>query len=99
MEVDSLCRVLDHLVKLLREDVKGNFKETSALLTIITACHNQIKDLYKKLESIRFPREKKILDAVQRMKWPLRKEDYQDTVVTLQRFTQTFQFSLTVSNW
>lgn len=40
MEVDSLCLVLDQLVKLLREDVKDDFKETSALLTIITACHD-----------------------------------------------------------
>ncbi|CCX31727.1 Similar to Putative ankyrin repeat protein RBE_0317; acc. no. Q1RJR6 [Pyronema omphalodes CBS 100304] len=40
----------------------------------------------------------KVAQFMEQLKWPLRIEDYDSTISTVQRFTQTFQFSLTISN-
>ncbi|KAI5785324.1 hypothetical protein FPQ18DRAFT_351459 [Pyronema domesticum] len=100
VEVTALCHALEQLMRFLRKDYKGNFAETSALVVAIEACRDQITELYKKIEKIEVSCEKsKIAQVMERLKWPLRKEDYDSTISTVQRFTQTFQFSLTISNW
>ncbi|KAI5818432.1 hypothetical protein BZA77DRAFT_15156 [Pyronema omphalodes] len=98
--VTALCHVLEQLVRFLRKDNKGNFANTSAMVAAIEACKDQITQLYKKIENIEVSSDKsKITQVMERLKWPLRKEDYDNTISTVQRFTQTFQFSLTISNW
>ncbi|KAI5818441.1 hypothetical protein BZA77DRAFT_342841 [Pyronema omphalodes] len=97
--VTALCDVLEQLVRFLRKDYKGNFANTSAMAAAIEACKDQITQLYKKIENIEVSSDKsKITQVMERLKWPLRKEDYDNTISTVQRFTQTFQFSLTISN-
>jgi uncharacterized protein Yka (UPF0111/DUF47 family) len=99
-EVTALCHALEQLMRFLRKDYKGNFAETSALVVAIEACKDQITELYKKIEKIEVNCEKsKIAQVMERLKWPLRKEYYDRTISNVQRFTQTFQFSLTISNW
>jgi hypothetical protein len=51
-EVDTLCHMLDQLVRFLRNDAKCNFQPTSALCLVIKSCQEQIQDLYKKLGKI-----------------------------------------------
>jgi hypothetical protein len=101
MEVTSLCHVLKEMVQFLRKDATeiGSFQPTSALCVVIGACQAKIEDLYKKLEKLQVKSDNKVAGLIERLKWPLKKEDYQDTILTLHRFIQTFQFSLTVSNW
>ncbi|KAI5798542.1 hypothetical protein FPQ18DRAFT_123346 [Pyronema domesticum] len=98
MEVSSLCHVLDQLVRLLRKDIKDNFEPTSAMVVAINACQQQIHGLYQKIAKLEV-HEKGITRIIERMKWPLRIDDYQTTVSMLQRFLQMFRFSLTVANW
>ncbi|KAI5816856.1 hypothetical protein BZA77DRAFT_343876 [Pyronema omphalodes] len=97
--VTALCHVLEQLEQFLRKDYKGNFTNTSAMVVAIEACKSQIMQLYNKIEIIEVNLEKsKITKAIERLKWPLRKDDYDSIISTIQRFTQTFQFSLTISN-
>lgn len=97
-EVDNLCHVLDQLVQFLRNDAKRNFEPTSALRLVINSCQEQIEDLYKRLGKIGRVQNKAV-EIIERMKWPFRKDEYQGIVAKLHRFTQTFQFSLQISNW
>jgi hypothetical protein len=98
-EITALCHALDQLINLLRNDVKGNFAPISALYVVIMACQEHIQDLYKKMKKLQLQKNslKGIIDRT--VKWPLNKDEYRSTLATLQRFAQTFQFSLTISNW
>lgn len=89
------------MVGSLRKDATetGSFQPKSALSVVIGACQAKIKDLYKKLEKLQVKSENKVAGLIERLKSLLKKENYQDTILTLHRFIQTFQFSLTVSNW
>jgi hypothetical protein len=103
-EVKSLCHVLNQLVEFFEKDAKDrrNFQPTSALCLVISACRQQIEDLHKKLKRFQVSIDGgagRVSGFVERLKWPLKKEDYQNTIATLHRFVQTFQFSLQISNW
>ncbi|KAI5816207.1 hypothetical protein BZA77DRAFT_344472 [Pyronema omphalodes] len=98
-QVTALCHTLEQLTQFLRKDYNGNFAETSALISAVEACRDQITKLYKNIVKLEVRCEKgKISQAMERLKWPFRKQDYDSTMATVQRFTQTFQFSLTISN-
>ncbi|CCX31584.1 hypothetical protein FPQ18DRAFT_418713 [Pyronema domesticum] len=100
MEITAFCQVLEKLVTFLRnEDLKGiSFDETSALCSIISSCEEQIQGLYKKLGQ-RSATTSRIGGIIERIKWPFQKEDFEATVPSITRFTQVFQFSLTIDNW
>jgi hypothetical protein len=103
-EFKSLCTVLDQLINLLKDDVKGDFQLTSALCVAITACRELVQELYKKVGKLRCKPDSgatgKIKEIVKRtVEWPLKKEELSSTLVALHRFVQTFQFSVTVTSW
>jgi hypothetical protein len=66
---------------------------------MIDSCQKQIQDLYQKLGKLQNRSGSRVSEIIDRVKWPLKKEEYQSTVIALHRFTQTFQFSLQISNW
>jgi hypothetical protein len=98
VEVTSLCHVLKQFVEFLRKDFKGRLEPTSALVALIRTCQEEVEGLYKKLEKLKGGGNK-VKELVDRLKWPLKKEEFESTVTTLHRFMQTFQFSLSVANW
>lgn len=100
-EVTTLSHVLQDLVKFLRgEDLKGrSFDKGSVLHIAIEVCQNPLQKLYVKLGKLRIPSSGKIAGLVERITWPLKKDEYQQTVSELQRFAQTFQFSRVLPNW
>jgi hypothetical protein len=62
-------------------------------------CQEEIQKLYKQFNKFHAGVNKtKMAELIERVKWPLRKDDYEQTISRLQRFAQTFQFSLMVSN-
>ncbi|KAI5816100.1 hypothetical protein BZA77DRAFT_387813 [Pyronema omphalodes] len=98
-EVTALCHILERLEQFLRKEYTGNFEKTSALFVAIEACRDQITEIYNKVKKIEVRFEKnKSAQFLERLKWPFRKEDYERTISTVQRFTQTFQFSLNIEN-
>ncbi|KAI5792177.1 hypothetical protein FPQ18DRAFT_305470 [Pyronema domesticum] len=75
-EVSALCNVSEQLAQFLRNDeVKSKFESTSALVVTIDACHRKINDLFKKLKGLQVPSDNKVAGFIERLKWPLRKED------------------------
>lgn len=98
-EILALCHILEQLVALLRNDVKGQFAPTSSISVVIIACQAQMEQLYKKVEKLRIRSDKNLVGMVHRtLEWPFRKDGFDSTLATLHRFAKTFQFSLTVSN-
>jgi hypothetical protein len=102
-EVAALCQVLQDLVKLLRgKDLRGLvFNQASQLLVAIKVCQGRLEQLYTKLEKLQVDScsSSRLNELYARMKWPVQREDYQSTLTELQRFVQTVQFALVVSNW
>lgn len=98
-EITALSHVLEQLVEFLRsEAVKGkSFDQTSVLRSLIIVCQSSIERLYKTLNKPRSQSGRARL--IERFRWPLCKDDCQKTMGDLHRFSQTFQFSLTISNW
>jgi hypothetical protein len=102
LEVTALCQVLKDLLGFLqKDDLNGRRFESSSVLCIaVKACQYQLEELRGKLADLSEAcSSKKLPGWVTRMKWPLKKDELQQTVVALQRFAQIFQFSMVIQNW
>jgi CRISPR/Cas system CSM-associated protein Csm2 small subunit len=101
-EIDALCHVLKELIQFLRNEdnkaMNGPFEKTSFLCSSIELCQSEVQKLYKKFSKFHGVDKSKMAELIERIKWPLRKDDFENTVAALQRLTPTFQFSLLVSN-
>jgi hypothetical protein len=77
------------------------FNQASQLLVAIKVCQGRLEQLYTKLEKLQVDScsSSRLNELYARMKWPVQREDYQPTLTELQRFVQTVQFALVVSNW
>lgn len=101
-QVDALNQVLQHFVNFLRnENLKGRgFAKTSVLCVANEACRQRLEQLYLALGKPQSRDSSTTFGKlVWNIKWPLEREEYCQTLTELQRFAQTFQFSLVVSNW
>jgi uncharacterized protein YaaN involved in tellurite resistance len=101
-EVEALSKALEKLIEFLgREDLKEcRFDKTSALRVAIDAGQVCLEKLYTKLIGLRDAYSgNKLTETVARLKWPFTRADFQQTITEQQRYTRTFQFSLTVENW
>ncbi|KAI5788751.1 hypothetical protein FPQ18DRAFT_379831 [Pyronema domesticum] len=104
LEVTALCQVLQDWVGfyfLHKNDLNGRRFESSSVLCIeIEVCRCQLEELHGKLANLSEAcSSKKLPGWVERMKWPLKKDELQQTVVQLQGFAQIFQFSMVIQNW
>ncbi|KAI5785397.1 hypothetical protein FPQ18DRAFT_87167 [Pyronema domesticum] len=102
LEVTALCQVMKDLVGFLRkDDLNGRrFDSSSVLCIAIKACQCRLKELGAKLVNLSeaCSRHRKFPRLVERMKWPLKKDELEQTVGELHRFTQIFQFSMVIQN-
>ncbi|KAI5816325.1 hypothetical protein BZA77DRAFT_344387 [Pyronema omphalodes] len=102
LEVMALGQVLESFMGFMKADhLHGrNLESTCVLLTAVQACKYRLEELHRKLADIAEACSKKTLpDWITRMKWPLKKEDVQQTIVSLQRFAHIFQFSMVIKNY
>ena len=104
-EVDALVHVLDQLKNFLADNndiisAKINFHEQSALITALKICRDSIESLCKTLRKFAGTGSKgKSRQWWEQLKWPFQKEDCAEIIERLHRCSQTFTFSLTISNW
>lgn len=106
-EVDALVEVLEQLKDFLEdnsdtisETIKNGFQENSALSTALKICKTEIEKLRRVLHKFKVRRtDKAWLDKLQRLKWPFSKEECLEITQRLNRCSQTFTFSMTISNW
>jgi hypothetical protein len=99
VEITALIHVLRGMVTFLRSDnVQGySFHETSILRSVISNCQCHVEYLYRKLENLScIDNGAKVLE---RLNWPLTQSECQKIVEALHRNVQTFEFSISISNW
>ena len=98
-ELSELSHVLEQLKDFLRsENAKSNsFDGTSVLCSARNACQGKLEYALRKF--MKMSEGSKLSQSIKRLKWPLDKQENLDTVNTLHRCTQTFQFSLTIEGW
>jgi hypothetical protein len=102
IEISTLRAVLQQLTAFLRSEEAQlvSFDKPAILFSVIEACREKIETLCKRLYPIRNkPKGNKIRDLIDRVKWPLQKDECQQIAEELHRFSQTFKFSLTIANW
>ncbi|KAI5816329.1 hypothetical protein BZA77DRAFT_62930 [Pyronema omphalodes] len=102
LEVMAFSEVLGSFMGFMKADhLHGRNLESSCVLLIaVQACKDRLEELHRKLADIAEACSKKTLpDWITRMKWPLKKEDVQQTIVSLQRFAHIFQFSMVIKNY
>ncbi|KAI5816811.1 hypothetical protein BZA77DRAFT_55411 [Pyronema omphalodes] len=101
-EVTALRQVLESFVGFLKnDDLRGrNLDSSCVLFSAVQACKYQLEELRGKLTELSEAcSNKKLPGWVTRMKWPLKKDEVQHTIVALQRFANIFQFSMTIKNY
>ncbi|KAI5814639.1 hypothetical protein BZA77DRAFT_356429 [Pyronema omphalodes] len=100
-EITALRQVLrDFMMLLGKDDLNGRkFESNSVLVKAIEACQYQLEELRGRLAGLTGDSSNRKLPGwVTRMKWPLKKDEIQRTMVSLQRFAQIFQFSMVIRN-
>ncbi|KAI5815845.1 hypothetical protein BZA77DRAFT_293757 [Pyronema omphalodes] len=101
LEVAALCQVLkDLMVFLQKDDLCGRkFESSSVLFKAIKACQYRLEELRGKLADLSEAcLNKKLPGWIKRIKWPLKKDEVQQTMVALRSFAQIFQFSIVANN-
>jgi hypothetical protein len=98
-ELMGLSQVLEQLATFLRsEDVRRNsFDETSVLFLVTTNCQAKIETVLQKFP--RIPQTSKSRPTFERFIWPFKEKEISKTIELLNRYTQTFQLSLTTRGW
>lgn len=99
-EANALKPVLEQLVEFLRseEAQQVSFDKNAVLYSTITLS-GKIEGLYKKLRGLCTPKNGGFGHIVERVQWPLKKDECQQIAEELRRFTTTLQFSCAVKNW
>lgn len=98
-EIDGLFEVCKQLQDFLKTDTADAFKTTeSVLCRTVVLCEGCLCELAKLLD---VPREEGHSAAhwIKRMKWPIYKKQVEGIISRLARYTQLFQFALTVEGW
>ncbi|KAI5816816.1 hypothetical protein BZA77DRAFT_293127 [Pyronema omphalodes] len=101
LEVTALRQVLKSFAESLKkDDLDGrNLDSCCVLFSAVQACKYQLEELSRKLADLsKACSNKKLPGWVTRMKWPLKKDEVQHTIVALQRFANIFQLSMTIKN-
>ena len=95
-ELAALVKILRQLDHLLSRDRNGeaNFDQTSVLFKTHDACRKELTAVRSKLLS-----RSRGHNIIRALTWPLVKKDHQQTIATIHRCIQTFQFALTIDGW
>ncbi|KAI5810778.1 hypothetical protein BZA77DRAFT_360635 [Pyronema omphalodes] len=93
LEVKALSQVLENFAQFVKDDLHGD----CVLFNAVESCGYQLKALDGKLADLSKAFSKgKLQEWAKRMGWPLKKDDVQQTIFALQRFTHIFQFSILI---
>lgn len=96
---DELKRMADILVELklfldTQKSTSPTFKETSVMCRTTKACEAMFVEANKKMEPFKQPSG--IKKVIAPFRWPLSEEGTRKLTLDIQRYTATFQFSLTI---
>ncbi|KAL8712546.1 MAG: hypothetical protein Q9225_006922 [Loekoesia sp. 1 TL-2023] len=90
LEVLTVLRsTLLQLDKMLKNDKKDTFSNTSVLVKSTDACRNKLTTLHNKLQET-------VKQPLQRLRWPLNANSHREMLQDIRTFTQWIQFALTI---
>ncbi|KAI5784956.1 hypothetical protein FPQ18DRAFT_92956 [Pyronema domesticum] len=90
--------VLRAAIEAGKEQLEGLYIKLAEIRDAFSGGKEKFKDGVVVKDGIREGISNAVKEKVERVRWPLKKVDFQSTMGELQRFTQTFGFSLTVEN-
>jgi hypothetical protein len=101
LQLSTLSEVLQKLHELLRSGAIEDtfFQPGSGLCLVLQSCQKQLESLYKKLYRKNDKERTKLSASIQRLKWPLEKNECVEATRRLYERSQTFHFCLTIANW
>ena len=97
-ELSLMRSVLGQLENLLQSPQmkQSSFAQSSILRTALDSCSQTVQDIVARLPK---PSRDTLTRAKQALKWPFDEKEVYNRTQALQRYTSTFQFSLTVEGW
>lgn len=100
-QTNALGYVLEKLREFLRNDAAEHiiFQPNSGLSLILKSCEKQLESLYKKLQVFKETDKSRFMSVLDRLIWPLDKQECVEAIRCLHECTQTFHFCLTMANW
>jgi hypothetical protein len=103
MEVVSIHSVLQRLVGFLddaADEISINFAKECVLCSAIEECNQILTRLHRVFgKTLRAKKSGIGKEIIERLKWPLKKEDCEKEMQHLRRLLQIFEFSLSLSTW
>lgn len=95
-EVYGLFEVCKQLHVFLKTDAANSFETTGSVLSrTVVSCQDCLRELARILQS-KGPEKP---DWTKKVKWPIYKKQVDEIISRLVRYTQLFQFALTVEGW
>lgn len=95
-EVYGLFEVCKQLHVFLKTDAADSFETTGSVLSrTVVSCEDCLRELARILQS-KGPEKP---DWTKKVKWPIYKKQVDEIISRLVRYTQLFQFALTVEGW
>jgi hypothetical protein len=95
-ELRALTDVLKRLKNFLEgPDAPSTFDQMSTFLSSNTRCQSKLQELLRKLQRT-IHEENKVRKAVDRLLWPLAEKEHREAIEDIHRYTQVFNFALTV---
>jgi len=99
-EVSTLASTLGSLGRFLQAQAPSSpqhFGQTSALVAAASSCHDTLGTLRATLGKFLDKAEGK--KWYKRLAWPIKRDEHVRIVDAVRRFTQIFQFSLSIEGW
>ena len=98
-EIYGLFEVCEKLQDFLKVDAANAFEITESVLSrTVASCEDCLRKLAKMLDIPKKERHR-ASHWIKRIKWPIYKKQVEDIIARLVRYTQLFQFALTVEGW
>jgi hypothetical protein len=81
------------------DEISINFAKECVLCSAIEECSRIIIWLHRVFRKTLRAKKSGIKEIMEKLKWPLKKEDYEKDMQNLRRLLQIFEISLSLSTW
>ncbi|KAI9761454.1 MAG: hypothetical protein M1840_001798 [Geoglossum simile] len=95
-ELTALEDVLENLQVFLMSNNSDHFEQTSALYSAAGECVLKLEAFRHKLQRYEPVEGNKIRKVLERVRWPMDEKDNQKMLLELQRYTQLFNFAMSI---
>lgn len=103
IEISAIQNVLEKLADFMEnyiDDITDDFVDGCVLRSVIDECNGTVYRLCKQFAKLTHAKKpgRTVVDLLEHLKWPLRKEEYEKDIQNLRRLLQIFDFSINLSS-